>query len=298
MGQAPDDKRKTDQSMSGRNSSQATTNERSPAAAAALRVTDSIAGQWSAGTLFERHWWITPWDFNPISEASRVMPPTADIALSSARARGSLLSSMPRIVVSFTDNASTSNRGFPYPSAVNIHEEIRRRRKEKKISQQELADRIGVARSAVAQWEAGATAPSRRHMEAVAEALGASIAELVSTANGALVTTAITIPVHIEWDRVMRGPLPVSFTVEMPDEALRTTTPKGTKLLCSTAAQPGYGKGVIVRAPDGRAHVRRYTQSAHGGWDAVADVPGFATLHSASGATILACVIGRLDGTV
>lgn len=49
---------------------------------------------------------------------------------------------------------------------------IRLQRKAMQLSQQELADRVGVTQGAVAQWEKGLFAPSPDHQLAIANSLG------------------------------------------------------------------------------------------------------------------------------
>lgn len=51
---------------------------------------------------------------------------------------------------------------------------VRTLRKEKGISQRELAELVGVSASAVGEWEAGRATPPRQRGEAVARALGVS----------------------------------------------------------------------------------------------------------------------------
>ena len=56
---------------------------------------------------------------------------------------------------------------------------IEARRKAVGMSQQELADKIGVSRSAVAMWESGASAPRAGMLPALADALWCSVDELL-----------------------------------------------------------------------------------------------------------------------
>lgn len=53
------------------------------------------------------------------------------------------------------------------------------------LTEQQLADRIGVSRGSIQQWEKGTTAPKRANRGAVAAALGISVTELVAPANAA-----------------------------------------------------------------------------------------------------------------
>lgn len=59
-------------------------------------------------------------------------------------------------------------------------ERIRRRRKAAKLSQAELAARLGIARSTVARWESGGRRPTSRHARALVGELGGQQADYVS----------------------------------------------------------------------------------------------------------------------
>jgi transcriptional regulator with XRE-family HTH domain len=52
--------------------------------------------------------------------------------------------------------------------------ELKRRRGAKGLSQQELADALGVSRRAVTNWETGRAEPSGRYLQALDRVLGAS----------------------------------------------------------------------------------------------------------------------------
>ena len=53
------------------------------------------------------------------------------------------------------------------------------------LSEQQLADRIGVSRGSVQQWEKGSTAPKRANQAAAAAALGITVSELMGTSSDA-----------------------------------------------------------------------------------------------------------------
>lgn len=57
---------------------------------------------------------------------------------------------------------------------------IKQLRKDMGMTQNQLAEKMGVERSAVAKWEAGAAQPSTAKLPALAEALGCSVADLFS----------------------------------------------------------------------------------------------------------------------
>lgn len=56
---------------------------------------------------------------------------------------------------------------------------IKRGRLALQLSEQAFADQVGVTRGAVQQWERGTTAPKRSHQQAVAQALGITVGELM-----------------------------------------------------------------------------------------------------------------------
>ena len=56
---------------------------------------------------------------------------------------------------------------------------IREIRKERGMTQKELAQVVGVDQSAVAQWETGASGPHRNKLPKLAKALGCTVDELL-----------------------------------------------------------------------------------------------------------------------
>jgi transcriptional regulator with XRE-family HTH domain len=60
-----------------------------------------------------------------------------------------------------------------------VVEKIRRLREEQSLSQQELADRAGVAKSTVYEAETARRTPKLESLEKIATALGISVAELL-----------------------------------------------------------------------------------------------------------------------
>lgn len=63
---------------------------------------------------------------------------------------------------------------------------IRSARLNRKLSQEELARRIGVTKGAVSQWESGESAPSRKNQKALATELGISRAQLEAVLSSGL----------------------------------------------------------------------------------------------------------------
>ena len=56
---------------------------------------------------------------------------------------------------------------------------IREYRKQRKWTQDELAKRLGVERSAVAKWESGKSQPQAARLVALAEVFGCSVDEIL-----------------------------------------------------------------------------------------------------------------------
>lgn len=56
---------------------------------------------------------------------------------------------------------------------------IREYRKQRKWTQGELAERLGVERSAVAKWESGKSQPQAARLVALAEIFGCSVDEIL-----------------------------------------------------------------------------------------------------------------------
>ena len=57
--------------------------------------------------------------------------------------------------------------------------ELQRIRKEKGVSQQELADALGVTQGTISAWESGRWNPTVENLRAAAQFLGVSIDELI-----------------------------------------------------------------------------------------------------------------------
>lgn len=64
---------------------------------------------------------------------------------------------------------------------MKLGQNIKRLRKEKGISQEALADAIGVSRQAVSKWETGATYPDTENLLALAKLFGITVDELAET---------------------------------------------------------------------------------------------------------------------
>ena len=62
---------------------------------------------------------------------------------------------------------------------MNIADRIQYLRKQKGLSQEELADKIGVSRQAVSKWENGTSEPSTSNLIALAKLYGVDAGELL-----------------------------------------------------------------------------------------------------------------------
>lgn len=73
---------------------------------------------------------------------------------------------------------------------MGIAENILGTRTAKGLTQEQLAEAVGVSRQTIAKWESGETAPDLEHAAALAEALGTSLDGLVNFEGNGLVMGA------------------------------------------------------------------------------------------------------------
>lgn len=71
-----------------------------------------------------------------------------------------------------------------------MKEELTALRKEKGLSQQELAEAVGVSRQAVSRWETGQSAPSTENLVALCTLYGVSLDALLGETNAAAIGRA------------------------------------------------------------------------------------------------------------
>ena len=72
-----------------------------------------------------------------------------------------------------------SDFNFTIRFAGEAMNKIREYRKQRKWTQEELAKRLGVERSAVAKWESGKSQPQAARLVALAEVFGCSVDEIL-----------------------------------------------------------------------------------------------------------------------
>ena len=63
---------------------------------------------------------------------------------------------------------------------MELHERIYQLRKQKNMTQQDLADRLGVSRQAVSRWEMGTAKPEIESLAALAKIFGITVDELLT----------------------------------------------------------------------------------------------------------------------
>lgn len=66
-----------------------------------------------------------------------------------------------------------------------LHERIRRLRRERQLTQQQIATAFGINKASVAEWESGRTAPANERLGQLAELLGTTVDYLLRGSEGA-----------------------------------------------------------------------------------------------------------------
>lgn len=157
---------------------------------------------------------------------------------------------------------------------------IRDRRIALGMSQEELAELVGVSRQAVQQWESGATGPKRKLIEKVATALGLSVSALnpmsanvteirlpglasvpvfslpsVSlTKEGHVVGLSVPnygrVSIHINQD--------IGFAVLVEDDSMSPAYAIGDVLIVDRSIAPEHGDDVVIVFETQSALLRRY----------------------------------------
>lgn len=107
----------------------------------------------------------------------------------------------------------------PLGVPVNLGFVLREMRKQRGLTQSEVARRIGVTQSALAKWESGGSRPSKETVHALAFALGASVEEAVALA-ATQETETPAVPSDLDEALAMPGaPLPLAQVVSLGREA-------------------------------------------------------------------------------
>jgi phage repressor protein C with HTH and peptisase S24 domain len=75
---------------------------------------------------------------------------------------------------------------------VSISKRIRERRRERQLTQQQVADAFGINKASVAEWESGRTAPTRDRLVRLAEILDTNVDYLLLGDSAAYITDRIS----------------------------------------------------------------------------------------------------------
>ncbi len=143
---------------------------------------------------------------------------------------------------------------------------IRQARLAKGLSQKKVADRFGISRAAVAQWEGGDTNPGTAKLEGVADILGVRI-EWLTTGRGEADVDAeseiVSVPLidlvtAAHWpnaaDRIEPGGPelpsdrklgPNAFAIEIEDEAMAPEFAPGDRIIADPAVEPRPGDFIV-----------------------------------------------------
>ncbi len=174
---------------------------------------------------------------------------------------------------------------------------------------EELAARFDVSYETLRKWTTGEAAPNRSRQAIVAEVLGVPPAAFMygsSVFDSQEILTADVIdlathsmPSTISWEVLMatNQDLPLTFMAAVPDDALHSTSPRGTLFVFRRDVEPAPGKAVLVRDRVGGIYIRRYGQGLGGNWLAQATNSAYVSLQSErDGLTLLAVATMRTGG--
>ncbi|NSN07015.1 helix-turn-helix transcriptional regulator, partial [Enterococcus faecalis] len=65
----------------------------------------------------------------------------------------------------------------------NFHEQLKKKRKEKQITQEQIAEHLNVARQTVSKWESGKSIPDIENAQQLSTFLDISLNELLGNQN-------------------------------------------------------------------------------------------------------------------
>ena len=153
---------------------------------------------------------------------------------------------------------------------------IKARRVHMRMSQADLAQRVGVSRAAVGQWENGVTAPTRRHAPAVADALGLDVKDLFDATGSSLTmvdtdvatrqVALMAMDAFVAGERDVAGLLRVTVAGDLPADAVAlrvedsSMAPKynaGDLVVVSRSVAPSSNDDVVADL-GGQAVLRTY----------------------------------------
>ncbi len=176
---------------------------------------------------------------------------------------------------------------------MDISAAIKRLRSEHGLTQQDVADAVGVSKVAVGQWESGKSIPRRENLEALSKCYGISVAELYGEEpigashpypSGALpvVGRSGLVPMRrlgkthagdaveeIEDERMVEVPAhvaemhPNGFVLSVEGDCMDRAYPDGCVVLVDPDAQPWNGCAVVAETSPGESVLRRYMRGTN-----------------------------------
>ena len=90
---------------------------------------------------------------------------------------------------------------------IKIGEYLKQLRRDKALTQEQLAEQLGVSARTVSRWETGSNLPELGMLECLSEALGADVSEVVRSGSSVRESTTAAVPVLSSKRRFSRGKL-------------------------------------------------------------------------------------------
>lgn len=155
---------------------------------------------------------------------------------------------------------------------------IRRERTNLGLTQQELADRLGVTYSSVSHWEAGTSTPRVPILKSLADMFKTTVAELIGErVQTNIMTGGVMVPVlgtthmgecedeepclyEVEVPSRVVEAHPQAFAVHAQGGCMDNRYPSDSVLLVDPAMQPYSGCAVLAETADYRSVVRVYSR--------------------------------------
>ena len=164
---------------------------------------------------------------------------------------------------------------------MDISSNIRSLRKAARLTQEELADKVGVTRTTVTQWETGYTKPRIGTVKKLAEIFNCQpndiLDEVRTTGSSIYSTTRATVPLT-SIGRVHAGELvdeetiednvevparifdahPNAFALTVEGTCMNKVIPEGAHILVDPTVQPHNGSIVVIENENYQAILRRF----------------------------------------
>lgn len=177
---------------------------------------------------------------------------------------------------------------------MDISGAIRRLRSERGLTQQDIANAVGVSKVAVGQWESGKSIPRRENLEALSKSYGISIGELYGESqegtSSASVPSGSRRPVgrsgmvpmrrlgkthagdaieELEDEGMVEVPEhvaelhPNGFVLSVEGDCMDRAYPDGCVVLVDPDARPWNGCAVVAETSPGESVLRRYMRGSN-----------------------------------